>query len=134
MEDFEEFNVLFNELKSKPEKIKKVDVNTSRKRNDYNVDTMNSSVNTQKKKNMVEVNTPKKNKAAKKKPDHEKGPLTVNHIFENVIEFTKGKKAKGYSRINKILTSHDKNRNYQSHICRDLVEILIEMKLIKGLE
>jgi hypothetical protein len=59
-------------------------------------------------------------------------PLTVSQIFEKVIEYTEGKQAKGYSRINKILTAHDKNRNYQSHIIRDCLEILMEMGLITG--
>jgi DNA-binding transcriptional ArsR family regulator len=59
-------------------------------------------------------------------------PLTVSQIFEKVIEYTEGKQAKGYARINKILTSHDKNRNYQSHIIRDCLEILMEMGLIGG--
>lgn len=58
-------------------------------------------------------------------------PLTVNAIFEKVIEFCTGKQAKAYARTLKILTSHDNNRNYQSHIMRDLVEILMEMGVIK---
>ncbi len=57
--------------------------------------------------------------------------LTINSIFEDVIEYTSDKKGKGYERINKILKSHDKNRNYQSNIIRDSIEILIEMGKVR---
>ena len=67
----------------------------------------------------------------KKKSKPIKKELTVNEIFEKVIEFCENKTSKGYVRIKKILKSHDKNRNYQSNILRDLIEILIEMRLIK---
>ena len=59
------------------------------------------------------------------------GLKTVNSIFEEMIKFTMEKKGKSYSRINKILKSHDKNRNYQSGLLRDFLEILIEMGLVK---
>ena len=60
-----------------------------------------------------------------------KKTLTVNDFFEKIIIYCESKKGKSYQRIRKILESHDKNRNYQSNILRDLMEILIEMsKLI----
>lgn len=57
--------------------------------------------------------------------------LTVNSIWSEIIKFSENKSGKGYERINKILRSHDKNRNYQSNIIRDFLEILIEIGRIK---
>ncbi len=57
--------------------------------------------------------------------------ITINSIFEKVIEYTSDKTGKGYERINKILKSHDNNRNYQSNIIRDAIEILIEMGRVR---
>lgn len=73
-------------------------------------------------------------KKAKPKRKSPKKPkiLTVNSLFEEIINYTEGKSAKTYERINKILSSHDKNRNYQSNILRDLIEILIEMGRLLG--
>ena len=58
-------------------------------------------------------------------------PLTINKIWNDVIDYSSDKKGKGYERITKILTSHDNNRNYQSGIIRDALEILIEMGRVK---
>ncbi|MGV9141677.1 MAG: hypothetical protein ACOC1X_01930 [Promethearchaeota archaeon] len=70
----------------------------------------------------------KKPKSKRKSPIKQKPKiLTVNSISEDIIKFTEGKQAKAYERTHKILTSHDKNRNYQSNIVRDVLEILIEM-------
>ena len=82
-----------------------------------------------------ELNTSRKGPNITSRNQNTKGPgskiLTINSIFEDVIEYTSDKKGKGYERIKKILKSHDKNRNYQSNIIRDAIEILIEMGKVR---
>ena len=84
-----------------------------------------------------ELNTDRKGPNITSRSKNTRGPgskikiITINSIFEKVIEYTSDKMGKGYERINKILKSHDKNRNYQSNIIRDAIEILIEMGKVR---
>jgi len=115
----------------------KIDNNTSRKEKlDDDFTSRNKNLNLAlEKKGTAAKNNVQKSKGLKKNnkgndPSSKKS-LNKNDILEEVSKFLEDKSIKGYTRILKILTIEDKNRNYQYNLFKDLLDVLIEIGRVK---